>query len=242
MSREGMLSRIRIALGRTAPATAPVPLRSFDFQTASLNRHSLIERFMLELEHVNGHAVLVHSAEQIRDYAKSLLPLDKDPVIAISDSVLAREPWIKECLESPKVRVVLPRDLDQQELRNEYKKALLEADLGITSCDYAIADTGTLVLISSEEQHQMISLVPMVHLCLLDASQLIENLYELLPRLKGYFDWENGVPQRITLITGPSRTADIEQTLAIGAHGPTQLHVLISIDRKRDTVSRTTSP
>lgn len=228
MSKEDLLNRIRAAVGRTASSTAPTPLAPFDFPPANLNQQSLVERFILELERVGGHVVLVHSSEEIEAYVKSLLPLHKDPVVAVSDSTSACEPGIRECLENPTVRMISPRDLVQVEApADNYKNALIQADLGITSCDYAIADSGTLVLISSREQQQMISLVPVVHLCLLDASRLVENLSELLLELQKFFDRKDETPHRITLITGPSRTADIEQTVAIGVHGPTELHVLI---------------
>jgi L-lactate dehydrogenase complex protein LldG len=236
MNKEEMLNRIRAAVGRTAPTIAPIPLPPFDVQPANLSQQNLIERFILELKGVGGHAMLVNSPEEIEAYVKSLLPLHKDSVVAISDNASTCEPWIRKCLESPTVRIVSPRDLVQaEELPNNYNNALIQADLGITSCDYAIADSGTLVLISSKEQQQMISLVPTVHLCLLDASQLVENLSELLQELQEYFKCKNGAPQRITLITGPSRTADIEQTVTIGVHGPTGLHVLLFVGRNRYT-------
>jgi L-lactate dehydrogenase complex protein LldG len=97
----------------------------------------------------------------------------------------------------------------------------------VTCADYAIADTGTLVLIAGREQHRLISLVPSIHLCLLDATRIVGTLPELLRRVRERYVSTETAPCAMTFITGPSRTADIELTLTTGVHGPTELHVLL---------------
>lgn len=105
---------------------------------------------------------------------------------------------------------------------------LLAADLGVSEAQGGIAETGTLVLDSADERHRLVSLVPPVHLALLPASRLRGTLGEALgaacsahPELAG---------RALTLITGPSRTADIELTLVVGVHGPEQLYVIVLED------------
>jgi L-lactate dehydrogenase complex protein LldG len=112
--------------------------------------------------------------------------------------------------------------------KQEYVRRLLETGIGITQADYAIAETGTLVLVSGAEQHRLLSLVPPVHVCLLDPRRLVPTLGSLLPRLAQRFAGGGITPQAVTMITGPSRTADIEHTLTMGVHGPVAVHVLIS--------------
>ena len=103
-------------------------------------------------------------------------------------------------------------------------KDLFNFDVGITKAQGAIAETGTLVLDSAVEQNRLVSLVPPIHIAILDASRIYATLGETLSALQA-----NGeVSPAITFITGPSRTADIELTLAIGVHGPQELYVIIN--------------
>lgn len=90
----------------------------------------------------------------------------------------------------------------------------------------AIAATGSLILWPSREEPRLMSLIPPVHFAVLRASEVHDNLYEVLQKQQ----WANGLPTNALLISGPSKTADIEQVLAYGAHGPKDLIVLILED------------
>jgi L-lactate dehydrogenase complex protein LldG len=92
---------------------------------------------------------------------------------------------------------------------------------GITGCTYAIADTGTLVLTSGAGQPLTASLLPDVHVAIVRSDQIVSTLEEALsmPEVSG--------SSATVLVTGPSRTADIEMTLTIGVHGPGELVVYI---------------
>jgi L-lactate utilization protein LutC len=105
-------------------------------------------------------------------------------------------------------------------------KDLFEYEVGVTSAQAGIAETGTLLLDSSVEPNRLISLVPPVHVAILDASRIYPTLADALAFLQS----GNEVSPAITLITGPSRTADIELTLSIGVHGPQELYVIINQD------------
>ena len=95
-------------------------------------------------------------------------------------------------------------------------------DVGISTAQAAIAETGTLVLDSAEERHRLVSLVPPVHIAVVNASVIVETLSDALTLLQ-----KKEISPAITFITGPSRTADIELTLAIGVHGPRELYVIV---------------
>ncbi len=101
---------------------------------------------------------------------------------------------------------------------------LFKYDVGITSAQAGIAETGTLVLDSSVERNRLVSLVPPVHIAILNASRIYRTLSDALTTLQSGEE----VSPAITFITGPSRTADIELTLAIGVHGPQELYVIIN--------------
>jgi len=102
-------------------------------------------------------------------------------------------------------------------------KDLFNFGVGVSSAQAGIAETGTLVLDSSVERNRLVSLVPPVHIAILDASRIYATLGETLATLQSGGE----VSHAITFITGPSRTADIELTLAIGVHGPQELYVII---------------
>jgi L-lactate dehydrogenase complex protein LldG len=110
-------------------------------------------------------------------------------------------------------------------LENADAPALFDCDIGITGAQWAIAETGTLVLESDEERHRLASLVPTVHIAVIEAGRVRRTLGEVLGALneKG----QSGLSPAVTFITGPSRTSDIELTLAIGVHGPAELFVII---------------
>lgn len=95
-------------------------------------------------------------------------------------------------------------------------------DVGISTAQAAIAETGTLVLDSAEERHRLVSLVPPVHIAVVNASSIVDTLGDALTLLQ-----KKEISPAITFITGPSRTADIELTLAIGVHGPQELYVIV---------------
>jgi L-lactate dehydrogenase complex protein LldG len=108
-----------------------------------------------------------------------------------------------------------------------YKRELVKVNIGVTSADYAIAETGTLVLVSGGEQHRLISLVPPVHVCLLEETRIIESLPVFLALAGQKYYSTESAPLATTFITGPSRTADIELSLTLGVHGPRELHTLL---------------
>jgi hypothetical protein len=85
-----------------------------------------------------------------------------------------------------------------------------------------IAATGSLVLWPSPQEPRLMSLVPPLHIALLNASEVRDNLFELMHAQR----WTDGLPTNALLVSGPSKTADIQQTLAYGAHGPKELLVL----------------
>jgi L-lactate utilization protein LutC len=96
-------------------------------------------------------------------------------------------------------------------------------NFGITSADYILADTGTLVMISSPREARMISLLPPAHIAVVPRERILTGLDELF----SLHPCPSGETSSMVLITGPSRTADIEQILVRGVHGPGEVTVVI---------------
>lgn len=105
------------------------------------------------------------------------------------------------------------------------RELLLSADAGISDADYGLADTGTLVLRATPEQGRLVSLLPPVHIAVLSRRRILLDLAACFHALDVHR--ESQQTSLLTLITGPSRTADIEQTLTVGVHGPGTLYILL---------------
>ncbi len=102
-----------------------------------------------------------------------------------------------------------------------------EMDAGFTTTRGGIADTGGLILWPTPQEPRLLSLVPPVHIALLDTRTIYNTFWEAM-RSEG---WASGMPANALLVSGPSKTADIEQTLAYGVHGPKRL-IVVAVHRE----------
>jgi L-lactate dehydrogenase complex protein LldG len=108
--------------------------------------------------------------------------------------------------------------------RQEFRDIAFKAELGITSCDYGIADSGTIVIKHNHWNPRLISLAPNHHLCILEAQHIVPDRYSSVSALKN-----DGICDvaAITFITGISRSADIALNLVLGMHGPRKVNIII---------------
>jgi len=136
-------------------------------------------------------------------------------------SVMAAEVMIATLVEQGTDQSLLSPYGDNIEQCKE--RLFNQVQAGITQVKAAIAETGTLVLWPDADEPRSLSLVPPVHIALMDASTLYPDFASLMTAQQ----WQDGLPTNSLLISGPSKTADIQQTLAYGAHGPKELHVVI---------------
>jgi len=101
----------------------------------------------------------------------------------------------------------------------------INMEAGFTSCEYLIARLGTVMISSKQVSGRRMNIFPPVHIVLGLTSQLVYDLDEAINKIRDKY--QNELPSLITVITGPSRTADIEKTLVLGAHGPKQVFVFL---------------
>ena len=94
--------------------------------------------------------------------------------------------------------------------------------VSVTPCFAAVAETGSLVLLSGPDSPTSLNFLPELHIVLVHPDQLVRNVEDVWPRLRA----EGAPPRAVNFITGPSKTADIEQTFEYGAHGPRSLNVI----------------
>jgi len=104
-----------------------------------------------------------------------------------------------------------------------FKETLFRIDAGVTSTRGGLADTGAIVLWPTAQEPRLLSLVPAVHVAVLDVDDIHASLEEMMTAE----NWAAGMPTNALLISGPSKTADIEFTLVFGVHGPKELILLI---------------
>ena len=115
----------------------------------------------------------------------------------------------------------------ENEIEMEFRPATGDDKVGVTGCDCAIAETGTLVLLSSPDQHATSSLLPETHIAVVRKRQILKTMEDVWGFLR---ERPSGLPRQVNFISGPSRTADIEMTLVYGAHGPYRVHIIIVND------------
>ncbi len=180
---------------------------------------SLVEIFKERLEGVGGHCVVAGSdSDVVVSLAQIISDLQGTSLrarrIALSNAPILERLIRQVQIETDEI-VVCPNTAE-----------LFGYDVGISTAQAAIAETGTLVLESESERHRLVSLVPPVHIAIIEATSICLTLGEALAAVRRGKPAE--VSPTITFITGPSRTADIELTLAIGVHGPQELYVIIN--------------
>jgi len=126
-----------------------------------------------------------------------------------------------------------------KQARRELRKLFTEADVGISGANLAVAESGTLVIISNEGNARLVTSLPPVHIALVTTEKFVETLEQAVSLVKALTVASAGMKltSYVSLITGPSRTTDIEKELIIGVHGPQELHVIV-LDNGRLKISQ----
>lgn len=223
-ARDEMLARIKRALKRDDQSSS---LRSEGNSAQQIIKNDeqqsdLIKRFELELTRIGGRFHIARTADAVCDYIENLISIKQTKTIICWNAPVISETGLSEQLEKSDVEFIANDDkLSEAEFINK----AIGAGIGITAVDYALADTGTLVLITGAGRARSVSLLPPVHVAILKPQQIIAGLDELIPRLNTSAGRD--LPSAVTFITGPSRTADIELTLVVGVHGPQELHIVL---------------
>jgi L-lactate utilization protein LutC len=171
-----------------------------------------LERFRRELEAVAGQSTVVRSKREAADALERIVEHAQARRVAVSDAAIVRSVVGRLRSSVDRLDAATPAEL-------------FACDVGVTAAQWGVAETGTLVLESGAERHRLLSLVPPVHVAILEASRILSTLGEALAAVRG--QGARGLSPTVTFVTGPSRTSDIELVLAIGVHGPQVLHVVI---------------
>jgi len=218
-SRENVLTRVRAALGRRAPeeaarnaarayiaarAQGPRPVVSGDLVDAFLTRAADMESTVERVPTLDDVAAAVGR------YVGSLANACSDPT------------------QNPRAGVCWPEfgwlDWKAAGLTIESRPTVGHDALGITGCFCAIAETGTLVFVTAADTPTGTFLLPETHVAIVRPDQIVPGMEEAFGRVRAE---RKTMPRAINLVSGPSRTGDIEQTIVLGAHGPRRLHIVL---------------
>jgi L-lactate dehydrogenase complex protein LldG len=215
-AREQILGGIRRALNRAAsqpPLFEAAPLSAPTLRIPLPDRTLYADLFVQKLENLGGKIF------RVRD-TSAVVPAIAD-LLAQRSAVASNSPFLCKCGVTGLAQVQAGFTS-----REELKAACAAADIGITSADYALAATGSFVMLSSHNEARLVSLLPPIHLAIFPRSRILANLDELLSVVPRPADQTSSM----VLITGPSRTADIEQILVRGVHGPGEVYAVIVDD------------
>jgi L-lactate utilization protein LutC len=210
-----VLDRVRRALGRTAPLTTPPTPPAIPEPIARLVHSDigLAELFARRATEQKMHVDAAY-AEDVAEKVAGFLRQHALKRIAMPVSPFLEKLGIPDACRAAGLDV---HTWDQLTLDQLY-----DLDASVTDVTYAIAETGSLVIKSSPLHGRALSLVPIVHVAIVEPKNCLPDLLDLMQKLK-----EEGVGNNVNIITGPSKTADIEGALVVGVHGPGEVQVFV---------------
>jgi L-lactate dehydrogenase complex protein LldG len=248
-TREKMLERIRTALANPSQEPSPVPTSAPPQEALAgvmppIAPDEMLPKFEAELEKVGGTPHRAARREDLQEILHSILERSGARSVVLSRNPLLARLSLEEMLGASNVTsVTWPARAPEAQAEasplppvanspaGTYREACFAAEVGITGVDFALAETGTLVVTSATEGSQLASLAPPIHIALYRHSQLVASLDEVLEHLTVPCSPDAPLPGRsVVFITGTSRTADIEQILIKGVHGPREVHAILVED------------
>jgi L-lactate dehydrogenase complex protein LldG len=214
-SRDRIFARLKsAAVTAAAPVAQPEPLPQVEYSPPEKieKLKTLMEAMRTEV-HITSQQDWLGLLENIlrQRRIKDLLYCPRSPIGADLE-----QKWQNSAAGLPEL---VPYDVEVEKI----KESVFNVEAGITSTIGGIAETGALILWSSKEEPRLMSLVPPIHIAILRADKIYNSLLEVMQKE----NWSANMPTNAFLISGPSKTADIELILAFGVHGPKELIVLV---------------
>jgi L-lactate dehydrogenase complex protein LldG len=209
-ARDNILGRIRAALGKSASRAEREEINAYIGQHAAGPRPqaewNLKARFR---ERALSLASSVDQAASISEMPQAVARYLREnnlPLQAVCWPEFAQHDWAAQGMN------VTARPAQGSDL------------VGITGAYCAIAETGTLVLLSGKDTSPATSLLPETHIAVVDTARIVKGMEEVWSLLRREY---TVMPRAVNFVSGPSRTADIEQTVTLGAHGPYRVHIIL---------------
>lgn len=225
-SRDAILGAIRRGIGRQGPLP-PERAAALEERLSEHARNLVPAR--AALDHDGQVELFVQMAEEASTTV-TRVPSPADAPKALAE-YLARQNLPTELTMAPDASLAgIPWD-EASMLTIRQGRADPRDDVSVTPAFAGIAETGTLMLTSGPGHPSTLNLLPDTHVVVLPESQVVGNYEEGWDRLraarKGNRNAGGAMPRTVLFVTGPSRSADIEQTVQLGAHGPRRVHILL---------------
>jgi L-lactate dehydrogenase complex protein LldG len=225
-----MLARIRVSLDQNRAALLAEAARMAHTPPPFVHppQDDLAAQFVAELARLEGYPHCCSDDEEALDTIRDILQRHNAGAVIAWDRDQLGLAGLDALLDELGVTTIDGRVAHTGDERAARLQALEPAQVCISGADVGIAESGSLLLLSGGGRGRMASLLAPVHIAVLRAEQLVRGLGEALARIQArhgpdvFADASN-----LTLITGPSRTADIELTLTLGVHGPREIHVVL---------------
>ena len=214
-SRERIFARLKAGSQQTAnPMAVPNPITPKTY-----NRDEKIEKLKALMEAMRTEVHITNASNWIQQLESILMQRELKRLVYPPQTALG------EALESHWEHDAdgLPQLVPYEDEIEGFKEKLFTIDAGITTVAGAIADPGALILWPTDKEPRLMSLVPSIHIAVLEADSIHSSFLEAMQA----GEWAAKMPTNVVLISGPSKTADIEMTLAFGVHGPRELIVLV---------------
>jgi L-lactate dehydrogenase complex protein LldG len=196
-----------------------------------------LEKFEAEWQMVSGMAHRVSKIDELESVLEKILEDSESSSLVVSRNPILKELRIAERLSAKGKNVTsweAGAGTSEAHSLEDFNKTSFAAGAGITGVDFVLAESGTLVLTSATEGAQVSSLAPPIHIALFRQHQIVGSLDEVLAMLPISSSPTSPSPNRsVVFITGTSRTADIEQILIRGVHGPREAHAILVEDSCR---------
>lgn len=207
-SREKILKKVRAALmNKSRVEHSPIDLESNIYPEPA---EPLELVFAQQFSDAGGQFVFCENED---DFCYNINALTSDGTFG---KIWCAETWLSDLLETAAVKHLSgPSEIES-------------ADSSVTGCEFLIARTGSILVSSKQLSGRRGPVYPNQHIVVAKTSQLIHGLKEALKSIKAKYP--EGIPSMVSVITGPSRTADIEKTLVMGAHGPKEIYVFMIDD------------
>jgi L-lactate dehydrogenase complex protein LldG len=198
-------------------------------------RNALITKLENPFDRVNFKDAVYHDLEDDKEvvFASKLLDNngkfvyceDEQSAVSILQSLMSEKGW--DLVYTPDDQLAKTLSEGNIKVEND-ENAFLDIKAGVTRCEFLIARFGSVMVPSALNAGRRMFVFPESHIVFAYASQVVAELKDALKGMKEKYS--TGFPSQVTVITGPSRTADIEKTLVMGAHGPKELYVFMIDD------------
>jgi L-lactate dehydrogenase complex protein LldG len=203
-AKNNILKKIRMALAHPTPL--PFPRSEGSESVFQPQSQDLVVEFAEQFTMLQGKFVFCIDEAELQDHFTKLCYQNQ---------------WTKIfCIEDKWKKIIAPNSLHAD---------IATCEASVTSCEFLIARTGSIVM-TSVHQGRIPSVYAPVHICIASASQLVYDIKDGLNGLKDKY--RQYLPSLISFATGPSRTADIEKTLVVGVHGPKEVYCFVIDDQQ----------